>query len=474
MQTNDFLQDMILSELEDAVGRENCSTREIDKLVHSVDYFWLPRMWADRGLRMPEADFVVTPENAQETSKVLKIANYYKIPVTTWGGGGGTQGGAIPVAGGIVLDTKRMNRIYEVNEDSMYIECGTGAIYKHVEWAANEKGYTTMHYPSSLNCSTVGGFLAHRGIGVVSTKYGKIDDMVLGMEVVLPNGDIINTSPAPKHAAGPDLNQIFIGSEGTLGIMTKAQMRIYVEPEVRKFRAFLFKNLTDAFRAGRELLTKIKPSVMRLYDEAETASLIKKIVGVERKGAFMNLAIEGAAEIAAVEEKILLSTFEKYGAEDLGSEYGEKWWKERITFFYPGHMFDLPQMFGTMDTIATYSNIEKIYWAMKEAIETNFPMARFIAHFSHWYEWGAMIYDRFIVDNPPQDPHEALRLHNRIWSVGVRTAIANGGVVNDHHGVGIKLGRLMKEQYGPAMQVFEGLKKQLDPNGIMNPCKLGL
>ena len=101
-------------------------------------------------------------------------------------------------------------------------------------------------------------------------------------------------------------------------------------------------------------------------------------------------------------------------------------------------------------------------------------MARFIAHFSHWYEWGCMIYDRFIVDNPPKDPHEALKLHNEIWTCGVRTALANGGVVNDHHGVGIKLGRLMKEQYGPAMQVFEGLKKSLDPNGIMNPFKLGL
>ncbi len=471
---NDFLFTMVLTELEDAVGRENCSERTVDKITHSVDYFWLSRMWADRGLRMPEADVVVAPKDAKEVSNVLKIANYYKIPVTTWGGGGGTQGGALPVCGGIILDTKRMNKIYDFNEKSMYIECGTGAIYKHLEWAANERGYATMHYPSSLTCSTVGGFLAHRGIGVVSTKYGKIDDMVLQMEVVLPNGDIIETSPAPKHAAGPDLNQIFIGSEGTLGIMTKAQMRIYDQPEVRKFRGFLFKNMSDAFSASRELLQKFKPSVMRLYNEAETASLIKKIVGVEKPGAFMNLAIEGVSEIVAVEEKIMLDTFAKYHAEDLGSEYGEKWWNEKITFFYPGHMMDLPQLFGTMDTIAPYDKIENIYWAMKEAIETNFPMAKFIAHFSHWYEWGCMIYDRFIVDNPPQDPHEALRLHNAIWSLGVRTAIANGGVVNDHHGVGIKLGRLMKEQYGPAMQVFEGLKKQLDPNGIMNPFKLGL
>ena len=471
---NEFLFTQILTELEDAVGKENCSTKLVDKVAHSVDYFWLSRMWADRGREMPMGDFIVSPKDAQEVSKVLKIANYYKIPVTTWGGGGGTQGGAIPVCGGILLDTKRMNQIYDINEQGMYIECGAGAIYKHIEWAANERGYSTMHFPSSLTCSTVGGFLAHRGIGVVSTKYGKIDDMVLQMEVVLPIGDIINTSSAPKHAAGPDLNQIFIGSEGTLGIITKAQIRIYIQPEVRRFRGFLFKNMHAAFEASRELLQIFKPSVMRLYDDAETASLIKKIVGVAKPGAFMNIAYEGKKELVDVEEKILLETFAKYGAEDLGSEYGEKWWEEKITFFYPGHMMDLPQMFGTMDTIAPYDKIEEIYWAMKKAIETKYPNIKFIAHFSHWYEWGAMIYDRFICDNPPQDPIEAMKLHNEVWTTGVRTALAHGGVVNDHHGVGIKLGRLMKEQYGPAMQVFEGLKKSLDPNGIMNPFKLGL
>ena len=133
-----------------------------------------------------------------------------------------------------------------------------------------------------------------------------------------------------------------------------------------------------------------------------------------------------------------------------------------------------PQMFGTMDTTATFDKIEKIYWAMKHAVEDNFPNVKFIAHCSHWYDWGTMLYDRFIMDQPPDDPEEALRLHNRIWNTGVRAALANGGVLNDHHGVGLKLGHLMREQYGPAMQVLEGLKKSLDPNGIMNPYKMGL
>ncbi len=474
MEKRAFMFNMILSELEDIVGQENVSTREADKLTYGVDYFWISRMWADRGETPPAADFVVRPGSAQEVSAILKVANYYKLPVHTWGGGSGSQGGALPMAGGIILDTKRMNRLLEIDLESRTITAETGMIFQQLEWYANEKGFSCMHIPSCLTCGTIGGALGHRGIGILSTKYGKIDDMCVSMEVVLPNGDVINTLPVPKHAAGPDLNQIFIGSEGTLGVITKATFKLFEQPECRRHRAFLFPDMTSGFAAGRDIMQKVKPSIMRFFDEAETVSIIKKILGFEKKGCFMNVTCEGIERIVDVEMDIVVEICKKYGAQDLGSEYGEKWYENRITFFYPGHIMDIPQMFGTMDTVARFKDVEKIYWAMKNAIETNFPGVRFIAHCSHWYEWGTMIYDRFILDNPPADPDEAIRLHNRIWNTGVRAAMKNGGVINDHHGIGLKLSRLMKEQYGPAMQVMEALKKQLDPNGIMNPYKLGL
>ena len=268
--------------------------------------------------------------------------------------------------------------------------------------------------------------------------------------------------------------QMFIGSEGTLGVITKATFKLVKLPETRLFRAFLFKDLSTGLKACRDIVQRVKPSIMRLFDEPETVSIIKKVLGFEKKGAFMNLATEGEEAFAKLEMDIIMEICEKYGAMDLGAEYGEKWYKNRITFFYPGYIMNNPQMFGTMDTVATFDNVEEIYWAMKHAVEDNFPGVRFIAHCSHWYEWGTMIYDRFIMDKPPEDPEEAIRLHNQIWNAGVRAAMEHGGVINDHHGVGLKLSRLMKEQYGPAMQVLEGLKKSLDPNGIMNPYKLGL
>lgn len=474
MEFRGFMNEFIRSELEDAVGEENVSSSKGEKLAYGTDYFWVSRMVLDKGGQPALPDFIVRPASAEEISKILKIANYYKIPVHTWGGGSGTQGGALPMAGGIILDTKRMNRLLDLDTVSGTITCETGMVFQTLEWYANEKGFSVMHMPSCLTCCTVGGALAHNGIGILSTKYGKIDDQCLALEVVLPNGDIINTLPVPKHSSGPNLIPMFIGSEGTLGVMTKAKFRMVHLPEVRKHHAFLFPDIHVGYQACREIVQTLKPSVVRLFDEAETVSLIKKVIGFEKKGSFMNLTIEGNARIVEVEEQLVQEITKKYAGEYLGTEYGEKWFQNRITFFYPGYMMNNPQMFGTIDTTSTYDKIEDIYWSMKHAIEDNFPGVRFISHSSHWYEWGVTNYSRFIMDEPPADQEECIRLHNKIWNVGVRTAIEHGGVINDHHGVGLKLSRLMKESYGPAMQVLEGLKQSLDPNGIMNPYKMGL
>ena len=473
MEFRGFMNEFIRLELEDIVGRENVSTNMGDKLAYATDYFWVPRMIIDRGGQPALPDCIVRPASAEEVSKVLKIANYYKIPVQTWGGGSGSQGGALPMAGGILLDVKRMDKLIDINTESGYITCETGMIFQTLEWYANERGYSVMHLPSCLTCCTVGGALAHNGIGILSTKYGKIDDQVLSVEVVLPNGDIINTLPVPKHSSGPNLLNLFVGSEGCLGIMTKARFKITKLPEVRRHHAFLFNDMSTGYNACREIVQTVKPSIMRLFDEAETVSIIKQVIGFEKKGSFLNLTVEGKEKIVAAEEEYIMEIADKYGAQYLGSEYGEKWFDNRITFFYPGITINNPKMFGTLDTTATYDNIQNVYWAMKKAIEA-YPGVKFISHSSHWYEWGCMNYSRFIIENPPEDTEEAIRLHNSIWNDGIRAAIANGGVINDHHGVGLKLSRLMKENYGPAMQVLEGLKKELDPNGIMNPYKLGL
>ena len=471
---NHYLYEMVRSELTWAVGDEHVQTSDSDKLSHSIDYYWVPELWHDRGQTLPPPDFVVYPGSVREVSEVLKIANTHHLPVIPWGGGSGSQGGALPIYGGIVMDMKRMNRVLEIDPVSMTVtaECGINA--QHLEWAVEKAGFSTMHFPASISCATLGGFIAHRGTGVLSTKYGKIEDMVITMEVVTPTGEIIHTLPVPRHASGPDLTQLFLGSEGTLGVVTKATLKIHPIPESRKFHAFLFPTMHDAMSAGAKIMTtRLRPSVIRLYDEPETARLIKRVLGIDKQGAYLVFGFDGPAKIVDLELEQACAICREVDHEDLGTEMGDAWWDHRYKFFYPPYMFHLPQAFGTLDTVATFANIEKVYWAMKNVVRENFPQAAFIGHFSHWYEWGCMLYARFIIEAPPQDPHEALALYNKIWDMAIRAAIREGGVINEHHGVGLKLGRIMKDLYGPAFHVLESIKKVLDPNNIMNPGKMG-
>jgi alkyldihydroxyacetonephosphate synthase len=292
--------------------------------------------------------------------------------------------------------------------------------------------------------------------------------------VVTPTGEVINTLPVPRHASGPALTELYLGSEGTLGVVTKAVMKIHPIPASRKFHAFLFETMHDAMMAGSKIMTsRLRPCTIRLYDEAETAKLVKRVLDIDRKGVYLVFGFDGPEKIVDLELEEACKICSKTASEDLGTEAGQNWWDNRYKFFYPPYMFHMPQAFGTLDTVATFANIEKVYWAMKNVVEENFPQAVFIGHFSHWYDWGCMLYARFIIDEPPKEASEAIALYNRIWDMAIRAAIREGGVINEHHGVGLKLGRIMRDLYGPAFKVLESIKQTLDPNNIMNPGKMG-
>jgi alkyldihydroxyacetonephosphate synthase len=467
---------MIHSELEEIVGHEFVSVKEADKLVYSVDWFWLPQMWLDRGQRLQTPDFIVHPGSVEEISEILKIANSYKIPVIPWGGGSGSQGGAVPVYGGIILDVKRLNKVIEIDEKSLTVTAQAGINGTQLEWAVNEKNLTLPHYPASANCATLGGYLAPRGSGTISTKYGKAEDLVLGMQVVLPAGEIIRTPKVPQHAAGPDFHHLFLGSEGTLGVITEATMQLDYLPEARLFRAVLFDDLSKALEAGRRMMVmRLEPTVIRLYDKKSTLSQVKKVLGYEFDGAYMVIGFDGDKDIATLQEKKAMAICTSLGAKDLGREPGESWWQHRYDFYYPPKGLHFPWMYGTTETVATFTDIEKIYYAQKEAVETTYKDwdVDYIGHFSHWFHWGTMIYSRFIIKEPPQDATEALQLHNRVWNTAMTAVLENGGMVNEHHGVGLKLSRFMRRQYGEAWGMLESIKNALDPNGIMNPGKVG-
>lgn len=476
MDRNPFLFEMIRSELEEIVGPDYIRTDEPSRLVYSTDWSWMPQMWLDRGERLPMPDYIVHPGSAEEISAIMEVANKYRIPVVPWGGGSGTQGGAVPIYGGILVDLKRMDKILAIDEKSLTVTAQAGIIGQQLEWALNERGLTLPHYAASSNCATLGGYLAPRGTGTVSTKYGKAEDMVMSMQIVLPTGEIIRTPPVPQHASGPDWPRLFLGAEGTFGIITEATMRVEYLPEARLLRAFLFDNLGNAIEAGRRIMTRrLHPFVIRLYDPESTRTQVKRVLGFDFEGAYMVMGFDGDPDIAALEEQKAIAICLELGATDVGREPGERWWNHRYDFYYPPLSLKLPWMYGTTESVATYDKIERLYWAEKRAVEEGFREwnIKFIAHFSHWFHWGVMVYSRFIIEEPPQDAREALRLHNRVWNTAMEAVLANGGMINEHHGVGLKLARYMRRQYGDAWPFLVRLKKTIDPNGIMNPGKVG-
>jgi len=463
-------------DLSAVVGAENVTTDGGALQKAGSDWSYASKLLTYSRLDQPAPDVVVRPRNTAEVAGVVRIASDFRVPVTTRGGGSGTQGGVQAVYGGITLDLARMTDVVEIDEESLVVTVQAGIEGPELEKTLNERGLTLAHYPGSYHLgATVGGYLAARGSGVVSTKYGKAEELALQVEAVVPPGRVVTTLPVPNHAAGPDLMQVFIGSEGTLGVITRASMRLDPLPETRRFLSFNFPDIFAGMEAGRRIMTsRLRPAVIRLYDTADSVKL-KEWVGTQETGNVMVVMCDGAKELVDYESRAIVDIAKSVDATELGSEMGETWWRGKYEPYAKGKLPEPPLMYGTFDTVARFKDIPVIYRAKKAAIENDFAKygVRYTCHLSHWFPWGSMLYDRFYVDDAPEDPAEAMWLHDQLWNTGVSLSIQHGGTINEHHGVGLKLGRFMRVQYGEGFESVLSLKNAWDPDGIMNPGKLG-
>jgi len=464
-------------ELEDIVGTENVSNDLVDLDVVSTDVCAISRFWIDKGQEPVKPDYIVYPKNTEQVSKVIKLAKNHKIPITPRGGGAGDTCGSLAIYGGIILNMSKMDKIIKIDENNLTVEVEAGILQCDLEEGLNKKGYTLNFFPASLYCSSLGGFLVNRGSGTLSSKYGKIDNLVVSMEAVLPNGNIIRTASLPDHSSGPDMNRLFLGSEGTLGIITKATLKMFYIPEERRFNAFLFDNLEDAINSGRKLMiNRVGASVIRVYDEKDTAVMVKKVLGIDKIGNYMIVGFDGFREMVDVQEKIAFKIIKEAGGKDIGREAGNNWWENRFKFYYPPFNLESETVLhGVIDTVATFENIIKIYYEQKKEVESNFKEwdITYFGHFSHWYEYGAILYPTFIVKKLPKDIDGLLKLNHEIWKLCIKIALKNGGTVNEHHGIGLRLGRYLKDMYGDGFKMLQDIKNAIDPYNIMNPGKMG-
>ncbi|MFX1474355.1 MAG: FAD-binding oxidoreductase [Promethearchaeota archaeon] len=473
MSSTSFNVRRVRREIEHLIGGDNVSDAEIDRVCYSRDAWPLRLMQLGRLVTKPRPDLIVWPTTVEHIQHVLRIANAEHIPVTPVSGGSGVCGGALPTRGGIILDLKRMNRICGLDEESYTVTVEAGLLGYELEQYLSVRGYTTGHAPSSIFSSAVGGFAAARSAGVLSSKYGKFEEIVVSLEVVLPNGELLRTKTVPRSSMGPDLKQLFIGSEGTFGIITELTLRICPLPESTQFASFLFPDLHTGMEAVIRFFRRdLRLALIRLYDENETRFVLGRFKSPPEGACVLNLIYSATKKLVSLERRTVTRICEAAGAEPLGPKPSKHWWDNRFDLYYPSSINLGPGMlYDVLDVAASYANLETMYWRMREAMEKLGVST--MSHFSHFYPDGGNIYVIFIGHAGSSEEAEAK--YSRVWKVGLEAAHRAGGTLSHQHGVGLLKAPWMPVEHGPVgFALLEAIKQYLDPHNILNPGKLGL
>ena len=461
--------------IDDLRGLVGTVSTDPDDLARCArDWSW-PSLYAAQQGRPSLPAAVVHARSDEDVAATLRFATERGIPVVPRGGGSGVMGAAVPPAGGIVVDVSAMDAVVEIDEASLTATVEAGHNGRAFERVLNERGLSFPHFPASAEWASVGGYVAARGSGVLSSRYGKIEDLVVALRVVTPTGEVIDTLPVPRHAVGPELTQLFVGSEGTLGVVTRVTVKLVPLPEHRRFEAVAMPSLESGIDALRATMQRgIRPAVIRFYDAEASSGSLSPVVGAALEGPTALLMFEGDAAVADAEASSTLRSLEAAGGTLLAPELCRTWWERRYDFYHPPHYPTLPAMWGTIDAVAPYSRALDVYHAIRAALAPfDEHGLRLRTHFSHWYDWGTMVYPRFQIADASGHP-DPLALYKSIWAAGVEAILAAGGVINDHHGVGSTLAPYLARQWGPAHETLTRIKRALDPAGVMNPGKLGI
>jgi alkyldihydroxyacetonephosphate synthase len=432
---------------------------------------WWPgaMIWATRGEVAGLAGVVVSPTDVAQVGAVLRLCNAARVPVTTAGGRSGVCGASVPVFGGVVLDTTALSGVVSVDEESMILDVAPGTFGDHLEHELRGRGLTVGHWPQSVALSTVGGWVACRGAGQLSNRYGKIEDMVVGLDVVLADGSTVTTGGGPRAAVGPDLTQLFVGSEGTLGVITGVRLRLHPAPRAQRHAAFGFETFGAANDACRRIVQRgLPPAVLRVYDAIEADRSYQT-------GDRAVLLVMDEGDPAVVDAAMAVVDDECRVAEALDDGLVERWLSHRNEVSALEALIGKGYVVDTMEISAPWSRLDAIYSATTEALLGVPGTMAASAHQSHAYPDGACLYFTFAGKVDDEDGTAARdELYTGLWDAGQRAVLRAGGTLSHHHGVGLNRSRFTAEALGAGHAVLQSVKDALDPNGILNPGKLGL
>ncbi|WP_193393851.1 FAD-binding oxidoreductase [Mycobacterium kyorinense] len=463
-------------------GADCCRVDDSDRLLHAGGKSTLDLLRRrDSGVQ-DAPDAVLLPGSEDDVAAILRYCSEHHIAVVPFGGGTSVVGGLDPIRGSfkavVCMDLRRFDQLLTFDEVSGEAEFGAGVTGPQAERLLAEHGFSLGHFPQSFEFASLGGFAATRSSGQDSAGYGRFDDMIRGLRAITPAG-VWDLGRAPASAAGPDLRQLLIGSEGVFGVITRVRVRVHPLPEATRYEAWSFPDFATGTAALRAVTqTGTGPTVIRLSDEAETGVNLATTDAIGEQqitgGCLAITVFEGTAAHADSRHAETRALLQANGGTSLGEGPARAWEKGRFSAPYlRDSLLAAGALCETLETATTWSNITALKAAVTDALtaelaESGTP-ALVLCHISHVYATGASLYFT-VVAGQRGNPIEQWRKAKAAASDAI---MATGGTITHHHAVGADHRPWMRDEVGElGVQVLRAVKSILDPAGILNPGKL--
>jgi alkyldihydroxyacetonephosphate synthase len=478
--TPSLLPDDDLAALAAVVGADAATRDDAVRMLHlggksTPD---LLRRRLDEPQTAPDA--VVSPSAHDEVAQALRVCADRGIAVVPFGGGTSVVGGVDPVRGAhravVALDLSRTAALLALDEVSLLATFGAGTTGPQAEELLGARGFTLGHFPQSFLYASLGGYAATRSSGQASRGYGRFDDLVHALRVATPAGDL-DLGRSPASAAGPDLRELFLGSEGAFGVLTEVTVRIRPVPAATAYRAWSFPDFAAGAAAVRDATQRgIRPTVLRLSDETETR--VNAAMGghlTRMRGSLAVATFEGAtAAEAEATRDALDAVFRAHGAISRGEDPARSW--ERGRFASPAlrdTLMDVGVLAETLETATTWVNLPALKGAVAAALTESLAASGtkpiVLCHISHVYPAGASLYFTVVAALTDDPETEWMRAKD----AASRAIVDAHGTITHHHAVGRDHRPYLEAEIGPlGVEVLRAVKSVLDPRGIMNPGAL--